>query len=157
MAHLKRHILKGEDQSAAVECLQACLFDLVDLALQGKQAHWNVVGPNFRSIHLQLDEIILTARNSADEIAERIVTLAKPADGRTSMVGERSRLPAYPQGLKDVPETVSLVADRLEKTIEGLRAGIDSLDDVDLVSQDLLIGASSALEKHMWMVQAQEG
>ncbi|MBU1803288.1 MAG: DNA starvation/stationary phase protection protein, partial [Actinobacteria bacterium] len=34
--------------------LQQLLVDLTDLHLQGKQAHWNVVGKNFRDLHLQL-------------------------------------------------------------------------------------------------------
>ena len=35
--------------------MQLVLVDLVELHLQGKQAHWNVVGKNFRDLHLQLD------------------------------------------------------------------------------------------------------
>jgi starvation-inducible DNA-binding protein len=38
--------------------LQSVLVDLIALHLQGKQAHWNIVGPNFRDLHLQLDEIV---------------------------------------------------------------------------------------------------
>ena len=34
------------------------MVDLIELYLQGKQAHWNLVGTNFRDLHLQLDEII---------------------------------------------------------------------------------------------------
>ncbi|GAB3119177.1 DNA-binding ferritin-like protein [Leifsonia psychrotolerans] len=33
--------------------LQAVLVDMIELHLQGKQAHWNVVGKNFRDLHLQ--------------------------------------------------------------------------------------------------------
>ena len=156
MPPLKRHILDEAKQSKAVAALQRSLYDLIDLSLQGKQAHWNVVGPNFRSIHLQLDEIIDSARLASDELAERIVTLAAPADGRAVNVGEKASLEDYPKGLKSVSETVTLIADRLEKTIAGLRKGIEELDDVDLVSQDMLIASSAALEKHLWMVQAQE-
>jgi starvation-inducible DNA-binding protein len=47
--------------------MQAVLVDLIELHLQGKQAHWNVVGKNFRDLHLQLDEIIDDARLFADE------------------------------------------------------------------------------------------
>jgi hypothetical protein len=39
--------------------LQATLVELVDLSLIGKQLHWTVVGPNFRPLHLQLDELAL--------------------------------------------------------------------------------------------------
>ncbi|GAP53821.1 ferritin, Dps family protein [Arthrobacter sp. Hiyo6] len=38
--------------------LQAVLADLIELHVQGKQAHWNIVGTNFRDLHLQLDEIV---------------------------------------------------------------------------------------------------
>ncbi len=41
--------------------LQKVLVDLIELHLQGKQAHWNLVGTNFRDLHLQLDEIVDTA------------------------------------------------------------------------------------------------
>jgi hypothetical protein len=34
--------------------LQSMLVELIDLALIGKQAHWNVEGPHFRSLHLEL-------------------------------------------------------------------------------------------------------
>ncbi len=36
------------------EALQATLAELIELAAQGKQAHWTVVGPQFRSVHLHL-------------------------------------------------------------------------------------------------------
>jgi len=55
--------------------LQAVLVDLLELSIQGKQAHWNVVGKNFRDTHLQLDEIIDAAREFSDTIAEH----ARPA------------------------------------------------------------------------------
>ncbi|MDO9396591.1 MAG: DNA starvation/stationary phase protection protein, partial [Herbiconiux sp.] len=34
------------------ESMQRVLVDLIELHLQGKQAHWNVVGKNFRDLHL---------------------------------------------------------------------------------------------------------
>ena len=40
------------------EALQEVLVDLVDLSLVGKHLHWNVEGLTFRSVHLQLDELV---------------------------------------------------------------------------------------------------
>ncbi|MEM6329417.1 MAG: DNA starvation/stationary phase protection protein Dps [Planctomycetota bacterium] len=157
MTALKRHVITGEDRTKTISALQACLADLIDLALQGKQAHWNVVGANFRSVHLQLDEIIDQARNASDAVAERIVTLGDPADGRCTRVAEGTRLPPYPTGLQGVSETVTLTADRLEKVIAGLRVAIATVGDPDPVTEDLLIGVAGELEKSLWMVQAQEG
>ena len=44
--------------------LQAVLADLIELHIQGKQAHWNIVGPNFRDLHLNLDEVVAIARET---------------------------------------------------------------------------------------------
>lgn len=153
---LKRKVVDGDNRTHTIDCLQTSLTDLIDLALQGKQAHWNVVGPNFRSVHTQLDDIIDTTRDASDAIAERIVTLTEPADGRAAVVAEKSRLTSYPEGLQSVSDTVTLIADRMAKVIEGLRAAIDTVGDLDPISEDLLIAQASELEKHLWMVQAQE-
>jgi DNA-binding ferritin-like protein len=51
--------------------LQATLVDLVDLSLLGKQLHWTVVGPLFRSLYVQPDELIDSWRELADTVAER--------------------------------------------------------------------------------------
>jgi starvation-inducible DNA-binding protein len=53
--------------------LQATLQDLVNLALIAKQLHWAVIGPLFRPLHLQLDELVDSWRELADTIAERAV------------------------------------------------------------------------------------
>ena len=156
MPSLKRSILKSDQRDTTVKQLQSCLYDLIDLALQGKEAHWNVLGPNFRSVHLQLDEIIDSARNASDEVAERIVTLGLSPDGRASQIASKSRLEPMPDGLQDVPTTVTLYSDRLAKTISGLRDAIENTADSDPVSQDVLIGVAAVLEKHLWMMQAQE-
>ncbi len=157
MSILKRHVIEGKDRTATIQALQGCLIDLIDMALQGKQAHWNVVGPNFRSIHLQLDEIIATTREASDAVAERIVTLAESADGRAATVAAGSHLEPYPSGLQQVGTTVTLIADRLQAVTRELRNAIRVVAEADPVSQDLLIGATQNLEKHLWMVQAQEG
>jgi starvation-inducible DNA-binding protein len=153
----KREILSGPKRDKTVAALQAVLSDLIDLSLQGKQAHWNVKGPQFKSIHEQLDEVVNAARLASDEVAERISTLGLPADGRIATVGSSTRLPEYPGDFVTKEDTVRLIADRLAQTIEGLRAAEQITDETDPVSQDLLIGISGGFEKTLWMLQAQEG
>lgn len=152
----KRNVLESDAQEKVAERLQANLATLIDLALNLKQAHWNVVGPNFRSLHLQLDEIIVSVRAATDEIAERIVTLGHVPDGRAGTIQVTSRLSGFPAGMLTVPDMVSEVADQLKAAIDETRSAIHSLGEWDPVSEDLLIGISSQLEKHLWMVQAQE-
>ena len=152
----KRHVLNAEATDKVVSSLQSRLVDLIDLSLQLKQAHWCVVGNNFRAVHLQLDEIILTTRDASDEVAERISTLGVAPDGRAKTVAEGSDLAEISDQFQQVQATVSTVADRLKTTIAGLRESIEAVGGVDPISEDMLIAISGALEKHLWMVQAQE-
>ena len=81
-----------------VQNLQKVLVDLIELHLQGKQAHWNLVGTNFRDLHLQLDDIVDIAREAADTIAERMRALDAVPDGRTDTVAATTTVPAAPAG-----------------------------------------------------------
>ena len=53
-----------------------------DLSLIGKQLHWTVVGPDFRPLHLQLDELVDSWRELSDTVAERAVALGVMPDGQ---------------------------------------------------------------------------
>ena len=75
------------DQQLA-DHLQQLLVDLTDLHLQGKQAHWNVVGKNFRDLHLQLDELVESAREFSDVISERMRSIYITPDGRASTIAK---------------------------------------------------------------------
>src|SRR6187551_2217541 len=88
------------------DSMQRVLVDLIELHLQGKQAHWNVVGKNFRDLHLQLDEIIEDAREFSDVVAERLRALHASPDGRSDTVAATTTLPEYPNGEVDTAETV---------------------------------------------------
>ncbi len=144
-----------DTRKVVVKDLQATLVELIDLSLLGKQAHWNVVGPNFRSVHLQLDEIVDTARLASDRVAERIATVGAAPDGRASAVAASSRLAEFPGGQVPVTETVKLVGTTIDTMSERLRERIVRIAEADPVSQDILISASDELEKQAWMLRAQ--
>jgi starvation-inducible DNA-binding protein len=135
--------------------LQMVLTDLIELHLQGKQAHWNLVGTNFRDLHLQLDEIVLAARLFADQVAERMRALHALPDGRSSTVSAGSRLEEFPQGLTPTKDTVKLVTTRLERTVQTMRDVHDDVDEEDPTSADLLHAAIERLEQLAWMVNAE--
>ncbi|ASQ96532.1 MULTISPECIES: Dps family protein [Streptomyces] len=137
------------------QALQQIVVDLVELHLQGKQAHWNVVGHNFRDLHLQLDQIVDDARESADTIAERMRALATVPDGRSETVAATTTLPAFPAGEVNVSTVVDLVTSRLRATADTLRTHHDQVDNEDPPTADLLHGIIDSLEKHAWMVSAE--
>ena len=135
--------------------LQAVLVDLIELHLQGKQAHWNVVGKNFRDLHLQLDEIIDDARLFADELAERMRALEAVPDGRSTAVAEGTSLPPFPAGLVDTKDTVTLVVSLLRATVKTMRDVHDQVDEEDPTTADILHGFIGKLEQYAWMVNAE--
>jgi starvation-inducible DNA-binding protein len=148
--------LAEADKEITGNALQATLVDLVDLSLIAKQAHWNVVGANFRSAHLQLDELVTTAREYVDQVAERANAIGVSPNGQAKTVVESSGLPAYPDNWQSVESTVAAIVDILSALIERLRKRIDETDKSDLVTQDLLIEITRALEEAHWMWQAQQ-
>ena len=58
-----------------VRLLNQQLADTADLHSQAKQAHWNVKGMNFYSLHLLFDQLALSIEPYIDTLAERITTL----------------------------------------------------------------------------------
>jgi starvation-inducible DNA-binding protein len=58
----------------------------------GKQLHWTVVGPNFRPLHLQLDELVDSWRELSDSVAERAVSIGFMPDGQAKAVETGSEL-----------------------------------------------------------------
>ncbi|MBP8538035.1 Dps family protein [Streptomyces sp. MK37H] len=137
------------------QALQQIVVDLVELHLQGKQAHWNVIGHNFRDLHLQLDQIVDDARESADTIAERMRALAAIPDGRSETVAATTTLPAFPAGEASVSAVVDLITARLRATVDTLRTLHDQVDSEDPSTADLLHAIIDSLEKHAWMVSVE--
>jgi starvation-inducible DNA-binding protein len=135
--------------------LQKALVDLLELQMQGKQAHWNVVGKNFRDTHRILDEIIEAARGFSDIVAERLRALHAVPDGRSDTVAATTTLAEYPNGEIDTTETVDLVTDRLEATVATIRGIHDEVDEEDPTSADVLHAIIDSLEQFAWMVSAE--
>jgi starvation-inducible DNA-binding protein len=135
--------------------LQRVLVDLIELSLQGKQAHWNVVGRNFRDTHLQLDEIIEAARSFADTVAERMRSLHALPDGRSDEVAQTTTLPEFPQGEIATTEVVDLMTERLDAVAATCRDVHDAVDEEDPTSADILHAILERVEQLSWMVSAE--
>ncbi len=137
------------------DALQRVSVDLIDLHVQGKQAHWNVVGHNFRDLHLQLDEVVDAARAFSDDIAERMRAIYITPDGRAATVAAQSSLPAFPEGEVDTAETIDLITAAIYAATGTIRDVHDLVDEADPTSADLLHGFLERLEQLAWMVSAE--
>lgn len=150
-----------ETPSSSVELaasdLQATLIELVELALQGKQAHWNVTGPDFRSVHLQLDDIVELARRAADDVAERIAAIGRAPDARPWTVASAEAFTPIPGGTIGTRQAVDHLAGILDQFAARLRERIGRLGTNDAVSQGILIELAGQVDKQAWMLRAQLG
>jgi starvation-inducible DNA-binding protein len=137
--------------------LQATLHELIDLSLIGKQLHWAIVGPLFRPLHLQLDELVESWHELSDTVAERAVALGFVPDGQASAVAAGSQVdPVACEALED-RVVVRTLTHRVAEVSERVRERMNRLGNADLASQDVLIEVVRELEKQLWMLRVQRG
>jgi starvation-inducible DNA-binding protein len=142
------------DQTAA---LQATLVELIDLGLQAKQAHWNVVGPAFKPVHEFLDAMVAEYREWYDMVAERLSAIGGSPDGRSATVAATTPLPILPAG--PIVDQAALVAfdERVTLVATNVRTRAEVLGDADVATQDALIEVLRGLEQQRWMLRAHRG
>src|SRR5207245_1597089 len=109
--------------------LQTVLVELVDLSLIGKQLHWAVTGPHFRSLHLQLDELVDAWHALADTVAERAVALGFVPDGQAPTVAAASQLEPVPQGAIEDRTVVRELTRRLADVSERVRSRLETIGE----------------------------
>lgn len=146
---------KQSHHRETAEILGPVLADLVAMSLATKQAHWNVEGPHFSPLHELFDKMTDEYREWYDEIAERILALKQPADGRVGTVAKRSLVEALPEGMIPGGKAVELMLDRVERLAGRLRATLDRLGELDPITEDMVIGITAGVEKQAWMLRVQ--
>ena len=132
--------------------LSPVLHDLIALAVNAKQAHWHVRGANFMGVHEFLDEVVAHANDAADQVAERVVALGLPVDGRIGTVAKRASNPEMKPGFQQSIATVADTVAQLDATIATVYRAIEGLEEIDPVSQDIVIAIAEQLDKDRWFL-----
>ncbi len=146
--------LTDKQGAEVAEILQKALSAYNDLHLTLKHIHWNVVGPNFIGVHEMIDPQVELVRGYADDLAERIAALGQSPKGTPGAIIKDRTWDDYSVG-RDTAQAHLAALDLVYiGVIEDLRKGIDRLEDLDLVSQDLFISQVGELEKFQWFVRA---
>ena len=145
----------SEEQSSRIRVLlQIQLSTYNDLHLTLKHVHWNVVGPNFIGVHEMIDPQVELVRGYADEVAERIAALGGSPKGTPGAIENDRTWDDYSLGRAGVLQHLAALDKVYDGVIADNRKAIQSLDDLDLVTQDLIIGETGELEKFQWFVRA---
>jgi starvation-inducible DNA-binding protein len=145
----------SEKQGGEVaDLLQKALSRYNDLHLTLKHVHWNVVGPNFIGVHEMIDPQVELVRGYADEVAERIATLGRSPLGTPGAIINDRTWDDY--SVERDTAAAHLAALDLVYTgvIEDTRKSIDRIEDLDPVTEDMLIAHAAELEKFQWFVRA---
>jgi starvation-inducible DNA-binding protein len=151
------YTVPGMKQDAAqrvAELLQQRLIALTDLHLTLKHIHWNVVGPNFIAVHEMLDPQVDSVREMADNAAERIATLGYEPVGTPGALVQQRGWDDYSLKRAGTQEHMAALDIVYDGVISDHRAGIDELESLDLVTQDMLIEQTEDLEQFQWFVRA---
>lgn len=138
--------------SGVSQYMAPVVHDLVALAVNGKQAHWHVRGSNFIGVHEFLDELVAHAQDASDTVAERIVALGLPVDARIGTVASRTSTPELKPGFQQWKSTVAEMVAQLDATIETVYRAVDGLEEIDPVSQDIVIAIAQQLDKDRWFL-----
>ena len=120
-----------------------------------KQAHWNVRGPNFISLHELFDRLAGELEETVDELAERVTALGGRALGTASRIASKTDLGDLPKKATWGPELVALVADRYAAVAECAGMAIDRAQKADdEVTADLFIKTAHGLDRALWFLEA---
>jgi starvation-inducible DNA-binding protein len=146
--------MSSADGASTAAVLQDRLNALNDLALTLKHVHWNVVGPHFIAVHEMLDPQVDAVREMVDETAERIATLGSAPLGTPGAIVAQRAWDDYSVNRAGAIEHLGALDLVFTGVITDHRKAIDELEDLDPVTQDMLIAQAGRLELFHWFVRA---
>jgi starvation-inducible DNA-binding protein len=148
--------LSEEVRDRVIGILNRTLADEHALYVKTRNYHWNVTGPQFRSLHEMLEEFYQKLAPLADDVAERARIMGGRAIGTMAEFSQQTRLSEQPGEAPEARKMVeNLLADH-EQIIRDLRQDVDVCADElhDQGTADFLTGLMEQHEKMAWMHRA---
>ena len=142
--------VEADKRQPITDELQATVAELLELFHDSKQCHWNLRGPLYLPLHEQLQDNADAYRKYADLLAERVLQVGHPIDGRTGVVAATSNLGEMPGGFLTDKQVLILMTGRITTVAKRVRQRIERLSKVDEVTSNKLQDLSYELDKHVW-------
>ena len=146
--------LELEEGIKVADLLQMRLHALNDLQLTLKHAHWNVVGRDFIGVHEMLDPQIEKVRAMIDETAERIATLGVSPNGLPGALVKERSWDDYDIHRAGTAEHLAALDVVYNGVISDHREAIETVGEIDPITEDMLIGQTAELELFQWFMRA---
>lgn len=148
--------LTEEQRTGVVNLLNRDLSDAYLLLIKTKKFHWDVVGPQFRSLHLLWEEQYQTLTQTIDSLAERVRTLGGFPVGTAQGFLEHGSIKEQSDNVPLATEMVAQLVDDHELIIRNLREHVDACSEKfhDEGTADFLTGLMEGHEEMAWMLRS---
>ena len=148
--------LTTEQRQGVSRLLNQDLADAYLLLVKTKKYHWDVVGPQFRTLHQLWEEHYTTLTETIDAVAERVRALGGYPVG--TMEGFL-KIATLKEDAGNVPSASGMVAQLVEdheQIIRNLRQHVDQCSDDfhDEGTADFLTGLMEGHEEMAWMLRS---
>jgi starvation-inducible DNA-binding protein len=148
--------LTDEQRQGVVEILNETLADTYLLLIKTKKYHWDVVGPQFRTLHTLWEEQYEATTANIDAIAERIRALGGYPLGTAEGFLKQASIREHAGDLPNANEMVSRLVTDHEQIIRNLRKAVDQTAEEygDEGTSDFLTGLMEEHEEMAWMLRS---
>ncbi|WP_172256134.1 Dps family protein [Saccharibacillus deserti] len=119
--------------------------------------HWYVKGTHFFTLHAKFEELYDAATLRMDEVAERLLTIGGAPAATLREYLELTSV-SEARGGETAEEMVDTLVRDFRAEAAELQEAIEMAGAIeDKVTEDMLIGMKSAIEKDAWMLEAYMG
>ncbi|MGB3309281.1 MAG: Dps family protein [Nodosilinea sp.] len=148
--------LSDQQRQGVVDILNKVLADAYLLLIKTKKYHWDVIGPQFRSLHELWEEHYEALTINIDAIAERVRMLNGYPLGTAESFLKNASLKEHPGDLPNAQEMVKRLVTDHEQVIRNLRAFVDQTSEEfhDEGTSDFLTGLMEEHEGMAWMLRS---
>lgn len=148
--------LTEEQRHGVMQLLNQDLADMYLLIIKTKKYHWDVVGPQFKTLHQLWEEHYDALGLNIDACAERVRALGGYPVGTAKDFIELATIKEHPGDLPSATEMVSRLVEDHEMIIRNLRNHIDQCSESfhDEGTADFLTGLMEAHEEMAWMLRS---
>ncbi len=148
--------LASRERDGSIRAMNVALANASLLTIKTKKFHWDVVGPQFMTLHKLLDEQYATLSIYADEIAERIRMLGGYPIGTAQGFLKSAELKEYPGEIPDATEAVRYLLADHEAIARSLRGAVAlcASEFNDAGTADFFTRMLQSHEKMAWMLRS---
>jgi starvation-inducible DNA-binding protein len=148
--------ISAENRAVVAHQLAILLADEFVLYTKTLNAHWNLEGIDFHSVHLYLEELYEESADIVDSVAERIRQLDHYAPATLKNFLQLTHLTEQYEGGNDSKSLISKLLIDHESIIEFIRGNIGEFQDAhkDAGTSDFVTGLMEKHEKTAWMLRA---